>query len=143
LIENIDIYGPSIVRNAARNFENVAIVTHVSDYPSLIEEMKTSSGSLGRETRWRLAQQAFALVAGYDVAVANTLDLITEPPLPDAAVSPGRAAFPPTLRINIPLARSLRYGRESLSACCPLRWRGYGPTPHDAEICKILSRSKI
>ena len=41
LIENIDIGGPSMVRSAAKNFEDVAIVTRVSDYPALIEEMKS------------------------------------------------------------------------------------------------------
>jgi phosphoribosylaminoimidazolecarboxamide formyltransferase/IMP cyclohydrolase len=57
LIENIDIGGPSMVRSAAKNFEDVAIVTRVSDYPALIQEMKSAnSAALSRETRWKLAQ---------------------------------------------------------------------------------------
>ncbi|HET6170554.1 MAG TPA: bifunctional phosphoribosylaminoimidazolecarboxamide formyltransferase/IMP cyclohydrolase, partial [Terracidiphilus sp.] len=63
LIENIDIGGPSMVRSAAKNFEDVAIVTRVADYPSLTEELRASEGSLSRETRWRLAKQAFATTA--------------------------------------------------------------------------------
>ena len=66
LIENIDIGGPSMVRSAAKNFEDVAIVTRVADYPALIEELKAAHGALSRETRWRLAKQAFALTAAYD-----------------------------------------------------------------------------
>ena len=78
LIENIDIGGPSMVRSAAKNFEDVAIVTRLSDYPALIEELKTNSGALTRNTRWRLAKQAFATTSAYDSAIANTLEKIAE-----------------------------------------------------------------
>ena len=71
LIENIDIGGPSMVRSAAKNFEDVAIVTRVADYPALIEELKSTGGSLSRETRWRLAKQAFATTSAYDTAIAQ------------------------------------------------------------------------
>jgi phosphoribosylaminoimidazolecarboxamide formyltransferase/IMP cyclohydrolase len=112
LIENIDIGGPSMVRSAAKNFEDVAIVTRVSDYPVLIEELKTNNGALSRETRWRLARQAFALTAAYDTAIANTLDLIAEAPEPSASAAPQAPSLPATLRINFPLAQSLRYGEN-------------------------------
>ncbi len=113
LIENIDIGGPSMVRSAAKNFEDVAIVTRVADYPALTEELKANSGSLSRETRWKLARQAFSTTAAYDTAIANTLDQITDAPQPDQAV-PKASAAPqvPTLRINLPLAQSLRYGEN-------------------------------
>ena len=112
LIENIDIGGPSMVRSAAKNFEDVAIVTRAADYPVLIEELKTNSGALGRETRWRLARQAFALTAAYDTAIANTLDRICDAPVPDQPASLNSTALPVTLRINLPLAQSLRYGEN-------------------------------
>jgi phosphoribosylaminoimidazolecarboxamide formyltransferase/IMP cyclohydrolase len=112
LVENIDIGGPSMVRSAAKNFEDVAIVTRVSDYPALTEELLTHKGSLTRETRWRLAKQAFATTSAYDSAIANTLDLIATAPPPSDPASPDLAAFPSTLRINIPLAESLRYGEN-------------------------------
>jgi phosphoribosylaminoimidazolecarboxamide formyltransferase/IMP cyclohydrolase len=115
LIENIDIGGPSMVRSAAKNFEDVAIVTRVSDYPALIEEMRTAHGALSRATRWRLAKQAFALTAAYDSAIANTLEQIADAPpaaeaLPKASGAP--QVLPSTLRINLPLAQSLRYGEN-------------------------------
>ena len=113
LIENIDIGGPSMVRSAAKNFEDVAIVTRAADYPELIQEMKSANGAaLGRETRWRLAKQAFALTAAYDSAIANTLDKIAEAPAPEAAAEPDTRSLPKTLRINMPLAQSLRYGEN-------------------------------
>ena len=77
LIENIDIGGPSMVRSAAKNFEDVAIVTRRRRLPCpdrRVEKWRT--GRLSRETRWRLAKQAFATTAAYDTAIANTLDQI-------------------------------------------------------------------
>jgi phosphoribosylaminoimidazolecarboxamide formyltransferase/IMP cyclohydrolase len=112
LIENIDIGGPSMVRSAAKNFEDVAIVTRVSDYPALIEELKANNGSLTRATRWRLARQAFSLTAAYDTAIANTLDKIAEAPAPESPATPDPDALPTTLRINLQLAQSLRYGEN-------------------------------
>jgi phosphoribosylaminoimidazolecarboxamide formyltransferase/IMP cyclohydrolase len=112
LIENIDIGGPSMVRSAAKNFEDVAIVTWVSDYPGLIEELKANRGALTRETRWRLAKQAFALTSAYDSAIANTLDRIAEAPAPEAEAAPDTESLPVTLRINFPRSQSLRYGEN-------------------------------
>jgi phosphoribosylaminoimidazolecarboxamide formyltransferase/IMP cyclohydrolase len=113
LIENIDIGGPSMVRSAAKNFEDVAIVTRVADYAALMEEMKSAGGAaLSRATRWRLARQAFALTAAYDTAIANTLDCIPEAPTPEISASPDATNLPQTLRINLPLAQSLRYGEN-------------------------------
>ena len=112
LIENIDIGGPSMVRSAAKNFEDVAIVTRIADYPVLIEELKANSGALSRETRWRLARQAFALTAAYDTAIANTLERIAVAPACDAPAVLDATTLPTTLRIHLPLAQSLRYGEN-------------------------------
>jgi len=112
LIENIDIGGPSMVRSAAKNFEDVAVVTRVADYRFLIEELKANHGALSRETRWRLARQAFGLTAAYDTAIANTLDQLPEAPAPESPAAPDAWALPPTLRINLPLAQPLRYGEN-------------------------------
>ncbi len=117
LIENIDIGGPSMVRSAAKNFEDVAIVTSVSEYPAIIQEMKSAHGALTRETRWRLAKQAFATTAAYDSSIANTLDPIAAAPEPIEPFAPesqsaAPQALPSTLRINMPLAQSLRYGEN-------------------------------
>ena len=119
LIENIDIGGPSMVRSAAKNFEDVAIVTRVSDYPDLIKEMKglqeikgAHGAALTRATRWKLAKQAFALTSAYDSAIASTLEKIADAPAPEAPAAFDDAALPGTLRINMPRAQSLRYGEN-------------------------------
>ena len=115
IIENIDIGGPSMVRSAAKNFEDVAIVTSVADYAAISEELAANSGSLSRQTRWRLARQAFSVTAAYDTAIANTLERISSPEPAEAPVQfadPAKADFPSTLRIAYPLAASLRYGEN-------------------------------
>jgi len=114
LIENIDIGGPSMVRSAAKNFEDVAIVTRVSDYLALTEELKSNNGGLTRETRWRLAKQAFSTTSAYDSAIANALDKIAEAPEPTQPIAPEAEpqVLPSTLRINMLLAQSLRYGEN-------------------------------
>jgi phosphoribosylaminoimidazolecarboxamide formyltransferase/IMP cyclohydrolase len=126
LIENIDIGGPSMVRSAAKNFEDVAIVTRVADYPALTQELQANGGALTRAMRWRLARQAFALTAAYDAAIAGTLErihavpgdmssslgCIPEAPAPQAPAAIDDAELPPTLRISLPLAQALRYGEN-------------------------------
>jgi len=115
LIENIDIGGPSMVRSAAKNFEDVAIVTLAADYALLTEELQVNSGSLSRATRWRLAKQAFSTTAAYDTAIANALDKIAkvaEAPEPESPVIFDTGALPKTLRIHLPQASSLRYGEN-------------------------------
>src|SRR5262249_26363201 len=70
IIENIDIGGPSMVRSAAKNYHDVAVLTSPEQYPSILEEMRTDNGSLSLETRWRLAGAAFARTAAYDRAIS-------------------------------------------------------------------------
>ncbi|MGH9605976.1 MAG: bifunctional phosphoribosylaminoimidazolecarboxamide formyltransferase/IMP cyclohydrolase, partial [Terracidiphilus sp.] len=112
LIENIDIGGPSMVRSAAKNFEDVAVVTQVDDYAALIQELESAHGALSRATRWRLAKRAFALTAAYDSAIAGTLESIAEAPAPEAPAAPEETALPTVLRIQMPMAQPLRYGEN-------------------------------
>src|ERR1700678_1160797 len=77
VIENIDIGGPSMVRSAAKNFQDVAIVTSPADYDAIASEMESGGGSLSLKTKWRLAQKAFATTAAYDSAIATTLERVS------------------------------------------------------------------
>ncbi len=79
LIENIDIGGPSMVRSAAKNFQDVAIVTSPDDYDAIAQEMQSNGGALSLATKWRLAQKAFATTAAYDSAIASTLERVAAP----------------------------------------------------------------
>jgi phosphoribosylaminoimidazolecarboxamide formyltransferase / IMP cyclohydrolase len=70
-IENIDIGGPAMIRAAAKNHADVAVVTDVSDYAGVLAALEAQDGSLGADLRRSLAQKAFARTASYDAAIAN------------------------------------------------------------------------
>jgi phosphoribosylaminoimidazolecarboxamide formyltransferase/IMP cyclohydrolase len=109
VIENIDIGGPSMVRSAAKNFSDVAIVTSAADYTLLAEELAANAGSLTRTTRWRLAKAAFAVTAAYDAGIATALESI-ESPTGQAVFS--QEELPPVIRVIDSLAATLRYGEN-------------------------------
>ena len=71
VIEQIDIGGPSMIRSAAKNHAGVAVVTDPSDYGWILDELKANDCSLGKSTRFTLAQKAFASTASYDSAIAS------------------------------------------------------------------------
>ena len=107
LIENIDIGGPSMIRSAAKNFQDVAVVTSPADYEAIAEEMARSGGALSKETKWRLAQKAFATTAAYDSAIASTLERIGG----NFELAP-KTGFPATLRFSFHKQMDLRYGEN-------------------------------
>ncbi len=112
LIENIDIGGPSMLRSAAKNFEDVAVVSSAGQYEALTAELR-ECGGLSYETRWGLARAAFSTTAAYDAAIATTL----ESRVATAVSGSGTAAeapltLPETLRVIAPSKTTLRYGEN-------------------------------
>lgn len=73
-IENIDIGGPCLIRAAAKNHADVAVVTDPADYDLILAEMKENQGSVSDKTRKKLAAKAFRLTNGYDGAIADYLE---------------------------------------------------------------------
>ena len=71
IIENIDIGGPTMVRAAAKNFKNVAIITNINDYGSLIKELESLKGKTSLKFREFMSSKAFGLTAYYDAMIAN------------------------------------------------------------------------
>ncbi len=123
LIENIDIGGPSMLRSAAKNFEDVAVVSSAGQYEALTRELR-EFGGLSAGTRWGLARAAFATTAAYDAAIASTLERRaalrqgpgeTEPTLTGSAGeggAPGGSSLPETLRLLAQRKTVLRYGEN-------------------------------
>jgi len=109
LIENIDIGGPSMIRSAAKNFNDVAVVTSPADYDAIAQELAQSGGALSLETKWRLAQKAFATTAAYDSAIASTLECVS---LNGNFELHAEAGFPQTLRLSFEKTLDLRYGEN-------------------------------
>ncbi len=100
LIENIDIGGPTMIRSAAKNYHDVAVVTDVADYDAIAGELRVTRGLLSQDTTWRLAQKAFEKTAAYDLAISKklrSLDAETSG-LPAALDLHVRKAFRPALR---------------------------------------------
>ncbi|MDB9861539.1 bifunctional phosphoribosylaminoimidazolecarboxamide formyltransferase/IMP cyclohydrolase [Gammaproteobacteria bacterium] len=85
-IEKIDIGGPTMIRSAAKNFKDVAVVSDPSDYSRLIEEWKTQDG-ISYDFRKELSLKVFALMANYNQAIANYLSEENQPPLPEYVFS--------------------------------------------------------
>ena len=71
IIENIDVGGPTMVRAAAKNFNNVTIITNKNDYESLIKELENLKGKTSLKFREFMSSKAFGLTAYYDAMIAN------------------------------------------------------------------------
>ncbi len=123
LIEEIDIGGPSLVRAAAKNFEDVLVVVSPADYGAVITEIDRSGGA-SREFRFGLARKAFEHTGRYDTAIAATLETITAGP---AGFSRGAADLLPTsMSMDLRKVRDLRYGENPHQRAALYERRGAG-----------------
>jgi phosphoribosylaminoimidazolecarboxamide formyltransferase/IMP cyclohydrolase len=107
LIENIDIGGPTMIRAAAKNFQDVAVVVSPDQYDAILEELARNEGALTSATHWHLAQQAFLHTAAYDQAVSARLLEVDA-----AGQTIAREELPARLTISAPRAAVLRYGEN-------------------------------
>jgi phosphoribosylaminoimidazolecarboxamide formyltransferase/IMP cyclohydrolase len=82
-IEQIDIGGPAMIRSAAKNARDVAVVVSSHEYPDIVNELNQNDGALTLKTRNRLAQKAFEHTAQYDLVVSSYLAADANDPLPD------------------------------------------------------------
>src|SRR5690348_2084462 len=91
MIENIDIGGPTMIRSAAKNYQDVAVVVSPEDYAAIARELREHDRTLSRDTRWGLAQKAFRTTADYDRAISARL-----------AQMNGASALAPVLDLRAP-----------------------------------------
>ena len=103
IIEQIDIGGPSMVRSAAKNHRDVAVVVDPADYEDVRRELAELNGSLRLSTRRRLARKAFAHTARYDGIIARYFDRL---------VGEEGTRFPQLLHLEFEKTQSLRYGEN-------------------------------
>lgn len=101
-IENIDIGGPTMVRSAAKNHKDVAIVVDSADYPLILSEI--DDGGVSHQTRFTLASKAFEHTAQYDGAIANYLGRIQE--------DGSKADFARTFNMQFSHQQTMRYGEN-------------------------------
>ena len=99
-IENIDIGGPAMIRAAAKNHNDVAVVVEAADYAAVLAELDAHSGATTLPLRRRLAAKAYARTAAYDAAISNWFADQLKIEAPDFRAFGGR------------LAEALRYGEN-------------------------------
>jgi phosphoribosylaminoimidazolecarboxamide formyltransferase/IMP cyclohydrolase len=110
-IENIDIGGPSMIRAAAKNFQDVAIVTSPADYAFVTEALRNGNGILPRDVLFNLARKAFVCTARYDGQIAQYLSNVSVD-----------APFPPNLFADFEKIMDLRYGENPHQRASFYRW---------------------
>ncbi|GAE89738.1 bifunctional phosphoribosylaminoimidazolecarboxamide formyltransferase/IMP cyclohydrolase [Acetivibrio straminisolvens] len=99
-IENIDIGGPTMIRAAAKNYQDVAVIVDPSDYNAILEELKTSK-DISLKTKFKLAYKVFEHTSHYDTLIAKYLrDKI------------GEEVFPETLSLTFEKVQDMRYGEN-------------------------------
>ncbi len=121
-IENIDIGGPSMLRAAAKNWQDVAVLVDPADYPKLLDSLK--SGGVSREFKFELARKVFRHTAAYDAMITRFLDSLE--PVPEA--------MPASLTLTYEKAQDMRYGENPHQKAAFYREIiPYGNTVADAE----------
>src|SRR6201747_204153 len=99
-IENIDIGGPAMIRAAAKNHDDVAVVVEAADYQAVLDELAANQGATTLTLRRRLAAKAYARTAAYDAAISNWFAVQLKTDAPDFRAIGGR------------LIQPLRYGEN-------------------------------
>lgn len=99
-IENIDIGGPSMIRGAAKNHKDVAIVVDPTDYAVVLNELRDNDQQLTQQTRFNLALKSFEHTANYDTAISLYLAKVNQ------------QEFPATLNLQFNKIQSMRYGEN-------------------------------
>ena len=103
-IENIDIGGPTMIRAAAKNHRDVAVVVDPHDYGRIVQEMRSSNGEVSAATCYELAVKTFEHTAQYDGAIANHLGTIDS--------DGSRSDFPRTINLQFRQTQGMRYGEN-------------------------------
>ncbi len=106
-IENIDIGGPAMVRSAAKNWADVAVLTDASQYAGVLAELQ-AGGAVTKATRFALAVAAFNRISNYDAAISDHLSSLQL----DAAGGQTRSAFPAQSNGRFVKLQDLRYGEN-------------------------------
>ncbi len=100
MIEYIDVGGPTLIRSAAKNFNDVAVITNIDDYLKLVSELNKNKGSTTLEFRKFMSSKAFGLTAYYDSVISNWFN---------KSIS---IQFPERFTVHGKLIKNLRYGEN-------------------------------
>jgi phosphoribosylaminoimidazolecarboxamide formyltransferase / IMP cyclohydrolase len=109
-IENIDIGGPAMLRAAAKNWADVAVVIDPLDYPRVLAEL--AAGGVQRNTKFMLAQKVFAHTAAYDGMISNYLSALAPGAENTGDQVPARGEYPAVFNLQLTKTQDLRYGEN-------------------------------
>jgi phosphoribosylaminoimidazolecarboxamide formyltransferase/IMP cyclohydrolase len=121
-IENIDIGGPAMLRAAAKNWNDVAVLIDPADYVQVLQELR--SGGVQRSTRFRLAAKVYAHTAAYDGMITNYLSSLQPGAEAVSSAVPARAPFPGVFNLQLHKAQDMRYGENPHQAAAFYRDSG-------------------
>ncbi len=121
LVENIDIGGVTLIRAAAKNFQDVAVVVSPKQYGDILAELRKFERGLSLATRLHLAQHAFEAVTAYDTAIEQELGGWSIRP-DDASVDRPPQGFSKSQIVRLTRVRSLRYGENPHQMAAVYRW---------------------
>ena len=111
-IENIDIGGPAMVRSAAKNWHDVAVITDAAQYIEVINELQSNQANISKATCFKLSVAAFNRIAQYDASISNYLSAI-DFSATEQAGKPVINQFPGQMNSNFIKMQDLRYGENS------------------------------
>jgi phosphoribosylaminoimidazolecarboxamide formyltransferase / IMP cyclohydrolase len=109
-IENIDIGGPTMLRAAAKNWQDVAVIIDPIDYPQVLSELK--GDGLTRSTKFMLAKKVFAHTAAYDGMITNYLTALEAGSELKTEAVPVREAYPAVFNMQLQKVQGMRYGEN-------------------------------
>ena len=136
-IENIDIGGPAMVRSAAKNWKDVAVLTDAAQYPAVIDELK-ASGKLSDKTRFALSVAAFNRISQYDGAISDYLSSIE---FEAGATVPQRSEYPGQSNGRFVKLQELRYGENPHQTAA--FYRDLHPAPGSLVTAKQLQGKEL
>ncbi len=112
-IENIDIGGPAMLRAAAKNWADVAVLIDPADYARVLAELRdTAGGGIRRDTRFELAKKVYAHTAAYDGMISNYLGALAAGAEQQVAAVPVREPFPAVYSLQLAKTQDMRYGEN-------------------------------
>jgi phosphoribosylaminoimidazolecarboxamide formyltransferase / IMP cyclohydrolase len=109
-IENIDIGGPAMLRAAAKNWADVAVLIDPADYARVLAELH--AGGIQRDTRFMLAKKVYAHTAAYDGMISNYLGALAAGAEAQVAAVPAREPFPAVYNLQLTKTQDMRYGEN-------------------------------
>ncbi len=131
-IENIDIGGPAMVRSAAKNWKDVAVLTDASQYGQVLAELK-AQGQVSAATKFALAVAAFNRISNYDAAISDYLSSLQ--------ADGTRAVFPAQSNMRFVKLQDLRYGENPHQSAA--FYRDLAPAPGSLVTAKQLQGKEL